>query len=383
MLRILSREVVDELLEGRDGACLSFFFPTRQAALSAEPGAIHLKNLLRRAEELLDGAGVAAPEAASLLAPVRALLDDPGFWQAQGEGLAVFAAPQGLWTVRLGAAPEAEVQLGSRFALAPLLPLLPPVVRFYVLALSLERPRVLEVTPEATRRLELPGFPESMERALGYDQYYSETQVHSAGSRSLGRGAAIVHGHGDSDEEGSKENVLHYFRLVAGALARRPDPAAPIVLAAVQEHEPLFRQAAGDLPVLAGMVPGSPDWVTDGDLALRAAAVVDERGARLREEALARYRELVGARTCADTEEVVGAAAAGRVDTLFFVPQSRRWGSFEPDSSRVEVHEEPRPGDEELVNFAVAMALAKGGTVFPVAAEAAPGDAPLAAILRY
>jgi len=382
MLRILSRELVDELLEGRDGACLSFFLPTRQAGLSAEPG-IHLKNLLRRAEGLLDGAGLASQDAASLLGPVRALLDDPGFWQAQGEGLAVFAAPQRLWTVRLGAAPEAEVQLGSRFALAPLLPLLPPVERFYVLALSLERPRVLEVTPAQTHRLDLAGFPESMEQALGYDQYYSEIQVHSAGSRSLGRGAAIVHGHGDSDEEGSKENVLQYFRLVAGALARRPDPAAPVVLAAVQEHEPLFRQAAGDLPVLAGMVPGSPDWIADGELALRATAVVDERAAQLREQALARYRELVGTRTCDGTEEVVGAAAEGRVDTLFFVPGTHRWGTFEPQTSRSEIHEAPLPGDDELVNLAVTMALVRGGQVFPVPEECSPGHAPLAAILRY
>lgn len=382
MPRTLNRELVDELLEKGEGRCLSFFLPTPAAGLSADPGAIHLKNLLREAEGLLAGASVAAQEAASLLEPVHALLDDPAFWRVQGPGLAILVSGKGLWTVRLPSAPETEVQLGSRFALAPLLPMLPPAERFYVVALSLERPRVLEVTSEETRRLELPGL-EGMEEALGYDQYYSDIQLHSAGSRSLGRDAAIVHGHGDSDAEGRKENVLRYFRLVAAALARRPDPEAPVVLAAVQEHEPLFRQATGDLPGLVGTVAGSPDWLSDAELAERAAAVIEERVGQAREGALERYRELGAARTCEGLEDVVPVAAQGRVDTLFFVPGQRRWGTFEPESSRPELHEEPRPGDDDLVNLAVAMALARGGTVFPVTGESAPGDSPLAAILRY
>jgi hypothetical protein len=381
MLRTLNRELVHELLESREGPCLSFFVPTRPVGSSGDRGPIHLRNLLRRAEEDLERAGLTSATA-PLLVPVRALLDDPAFWREQGGGLALFVSPQRLWAVKLAASPEAEVLAGSRFALAPLLPLLSPVERYYVLALSLERPRVLEVTPEGSRRLALPGLPEGIDRALGYDQYYSELQVHSGGPRGLGGAGSIVHGHGDSDEEGKERDILQYFRLVAAALAVRADSRAPIVLAAVEEHLPLFRRAAGDLPLLSTAVVGSPDWLSDGELALRAYALVRERVAELREEALARYRELAGRRTC-DAREVVRAAGEGRVDTLFFVPGTHRWGTFEPGSSRPEIHEPPLPGDDELVNLAVTMALARGGEVFPVPGESAPGHAPLAAILRY
>ena len=383
MLRSLNRELVAELLQRREGPCLSFFVPTRRVGLSADPGSIHLKNLVRDAENLLERSGASPQGATSLLAPVRALLDDPAFWRAQGEGLAIFIAPGHLWTVRLAVAPRAEVQAGSRFALASLLPMLPPAERFYVLALSLKRPRFLEVTPGETRRLGLPDLPEGIDQALGYDQYYSELQAHSGGPRSLGRAGSIVHGHGDSDEEGQEKDILRYFRIVAEALAARFDPEAPIVLAAVQEHLPLFRQAAGDLPVLSAAVPGSPDWVTDGELALRAYALVRERAAELREEALSRYRELAGSRTCDAAEGVIRAAGEGRVETLFFVPGTHRWGTFEPQASRSEIHEAPLPGDDELVNLAVTMALVRGGQVFPVPEECSPGHAPLAAILRY
>lgn len=383
MLKNLSRDVVRELISIQEGPCVSFFFPTRPFGPPAGRGAGELKNLLRRADELLDEDGVGPAAAAWLLAPVRDLLVDERFWQGQGQGLAIFDSPENLWTIRLSRPPRSEVRLGRRFALASLLPMLPPAERFYVLALSLERPRALEVTPDGTRALVLPELPPRMADALGHDRSSSEVQAHSVGPRALGAAGSVVHGQGESDEERREPDVRRYFRLVGEALAGRPDREAPIVLACVEEHDPLFRRAAGDLPLLSAIVPGSPDRVPDDELALRAWALVAERAAAQREEALGRYRELAGSRTCEDAAEVVTAAGEGRVDTLFFVPGEHRWGRLEGETPGPEIHDAHHAGDDDLVDLAVTMALARGGRVFPVPETAAPGHAALAAILRY
>ena len=45
------------------------------------------------------------------------------------------------------------------------------------------------------------------------------------------------------------------------------------------------------------------------------------------------------------------------------------------------LHEQPRPGDEDLLDFAAVQSLLNGGTVYAVAADEVPGDGNLAALL--
>lgn len=385
MLRRLTSEVLQELLVVHHPACVSMFLPTHRFGPEAAADAAQGKRLLADAEAALAAAGTPREEAEALLAPVRELVEDPAFWTSQGDGLALFAAPGSCFAIRLDAPVTPGVEVGTRFHLAPLVAALPAVERFYVLALTLERPRLLEVTAEGVRRLEPAAMPAGIE-ALGYDQYYAEVQVHSAGPAGAARQPPIVHGHGDDDEERAKKDVLSYFRQVAAALDELPDDA-PVVLASVAEHEALFRQAGGDgvadrlAPV---SLPGSPERVPEHELAARARALLAETGAAERERALLRFRELGDReRLARDPERVVAAAAEGRVDTLFLVPGTRRWGTFDDSTHEVRLHAVREPGDDDLADLAVARTLAQGGAVVSTPLSSAPDGAPLAAILRY
>lgn len=102
-----------------------------------------------------------------------------------------------------------------------------------------------------------------------------------------------------------------------------------------------------------------------------------------RERALVRFREQGDReRTARDPERVVAAAAEGRVDTLFLVPGTRRWGTYDDLTHEVRLHAVREPGDDDLADLAVACTLTHGGTVVPTPPGSAPDGAPLAAILR-
>ncbi len=49
----------------------------------------------------------------------------------------------------------------------------------------------------------------------------------------------------------------------------------------------------------------------------------------------------------------------------------------------MQIHSEPQPGDEDLMDLAALHTLLNGGTVYAVMPEQVPGDTAVAAILRY
>lgn len=386
MTAMLTHRDLEDLLAARQEPCVSLYLPSHRHGRGAEQDVTRILDLLRQAEDRLADLGMAADEARRMLAPVRQQVERPELLEGLEEGVALFAAPgfSRVVTTRLPFAERLEV--GRRFLIAPLVVAL-PVDTFHLLALSRNQVRLLLVGPAAAERLEPPGLPVSMEEALGYDQYESEVQVHSAGPRGLGQQPGIVHGHGDDDSERLDQDLLQYFRRVADALDELESPPGddvPLVLAAVEEYVPLFREASRHRFALVSL-PGSPDRLADGELARLGRDLVTRWSRRRLDEALLRWSELGDrSRVSDDIAQIVAAAYQGRVDTLFLAPGPVRWGTFEPDLCRVSCHVEREPGDDDLVDLAVSRTLSQGGVVIPLPDPAlVPEGRPLAAILRY
>jgi hypothetical protein len=127
-----------------DGPCVSVLMPTHRHGPETLQGPVRLRNLVEQAASDLTDAGTPAGDAADLLAPVRALLDDAAFWQHQADGLALFAAPGWFSRFRLPMALVEEVTVGSSFRVVPLIPLLSGDGFFFVLALSQNSVRLFD-----------------------------------------------------------------------------------------------------------------------------------------------------------------------------------------------------------------------------------------------
>lgn len=383
MIALLTRRTIDLLLAVPEGPCLTLYLPTHRFGPETVRDHNTLEQLLRQAREQLTALGGEA-ESSRFLRPVEQLIANEELWQHSLDGLAIFLAPGFLRLVRAATPFAPAVEVGERFVVAPLIAALPPLERLYVLALSRKAVRVLEVTAHGQRPLAIEGLPANMDAALGYRQYYSEVQLHSAGSRGLGRRAAMVHGHGDADEEHLERDLVQYFRKVAAALRTLPDPEAPLVLATVREQVPLFHQACSDHRLFDRPILGNPDDLGDTELAARARELVlDDAIDRRRSAALERFQQLGEHRTSVDVGEIVSAAWQGRIDTLMVPAGVHRWGHYLPDLCQVEMHRERELGDEDLVDLAVVKTWSQGGEVLAIPPTMAPAGAALSAILRY
>jgi hypothetical protein len=82
-------------------------------------------------------------------------------------------------------------------------------------------------------------------------------------------------------------------------------------------------------------------------------------------------------------DEIVRAARYSQVATLFVSGDKHLWGAFDEARDRVVPHGTPKPGDIDLLDYAVVMTLRQGGRVCPVDQEALPPAVRAAAILRY
>jgi hypothetical protein len=385
---IVTREDLKELLQAREGPCVSLYQPTHRAGPDtrafAQQDVIRFKNLLREAERRLTASGFRAREARRALEPARGLLEDPVFWQYQAEGLAVFLAPGVMRTFRVPL-PFAELAVvAERFHVKPLVTLLEGDGVFYVLALSQNEVRLLAGTRDHMGEVELPGAPRSLAEALQYDDPERQLQFHTGTPVAGERRSAMFHGHGVGTDD-AKVNLLRFFqqvdRAVAGLLKGAP---VPLVVAGVDYLLPIYREANTHPRLLSDGITGNPEGLRPDELHARAWPVVQPEFLRARDVAAARYRELKGTgKTSNDAGDVVLAAWDGRVETLFVAVGTRIWGTFAPDTREVEMREEAPGRTEDLLNLAAIHTILNRGTVYAVAPADMVDEAPVAAILRY
>jgi hypothetical protein len=331
--------------------------PTHPHGPETLQGPVRLRNLVEQAARDLTDAGTPAGDAADLLAPMRALLDDAAFWQHQADGLALFAAPGLFSRFRLPIALVEEVTVASSFRFVPLIPLLSGDGFFFVLALSQNSTRLFDASRHRIRELDRGPIPASMDEALAHEDPERQLQVRSGGG-----GTAQFHGHGAGDEV-DKAAIERFLRAVdRGFRERIGSTRQPLVLASVGYYLPILQSISSYPSIVDAVVEGNPEHRSPEELHAAAWPLVERHFTEETEKDLDRYGAAAGTGTAATaTDEVADAARGGRVDTLFVVSGA--------------------PPDER-VDRAVLDTLAHGGRIVGVA-EPLVDDAPMAALLRY
>src|SRR6516165_6911066 len=377
---LFTRDDLKTLLAEHPSPCISLFMPAHRGGAEEDP--IRWRKHLAEAEERLAKAGWRAAEVKELLAPGRRLQEDITFWKNQSDGLAAFLAPQFLRLFRVPLAFKDGVVVANRFSVIPLLPLLSGNGRFFVLALSQKAVRLLQGTRHSVSEVDLKGVPENLAEAL---LTHEAKQPFSFYGRRAGEGAGswggIFHGHGVGIDD-SKEELLHYFQKIdRGLHPFLKVEKAPLVLAAVDYLQPIYRRANTHPQLLEQGIEGNPDRLSSGELHDRAWPLVKPLFEEAQQRAAAQYRQLAGTEHASgDLEAVVAAAYEGRVETLFVALGRQVWGVFDPSPGRVQQHKEAPFGDVDLLDLAAAHTLSHGRTVYAVEPEQVPSKTDVAAI---
>jgi len=358
---------------------VSIYMPTHRTG-DIEQDPIRLKNLLREAAGQLVDYGISMSDAGGLLEPAEQLLPDSHFWQHQGDGLAIFISPGIFRYYRLPCSFQELVVVTERFHIKPLLLLFSEDGIFYILAVSQNQVRLLQCTRYHVRELTPESVPSNLAEALKYDQPEKQHQFHTTGPGGL----IISHGHGVSKDY-DKVSILRYFQQVDRGLHEvLREEHSPLIVAAVDYLHPIYREANTYHYLLDEGIKGNPDGLSEEALQEQAWAIVQPYFERGRTEALERYREAITKGLATNNlKQAVQAAYDGRVSTLFVATGVQQWGQFDPEHRKIRLYKERKPGVQDLLDFATANTLTKGGNVYAVEPEQVPGETSVAALFRY
>ncbi len=386
-METLTREVLDRLAATEDAPCATVLMPTHPTMQQNAQDPIRLKNLLQAAERDLASLGVRPAAAREQLQPLRSLLEDTLFWSHQSSGLAAFSSPNGTSLLQVPEALDECAVVDRRHYLLPLLALLEETRAFFVLALSPQSVHLLEGTREGMREVDLPEGPEDLEEIARFIESERQLQFHTgAPPAGPANRAAVFHGHGggESDSE-RKVRLLEYSRLIDRRL--RPVLSGreeQLVLACDRRLAAIYREANSYPHVLEEPLSGNPDLRSLDETCAQAWEMIRPQVARRREELTARCREALGrGRATSELSDVVAAAHDGRVELLLVARGARQWGRFDPAARTASLHDDRKPGDEELLNRAALVAWRNGATVHLAEQEEMPGGKAVTAVMRY
>lgn len=355
------------LNETRSDACISIYLPTTPITQDIRKGRIEFGNLIKAAVNQLQEEGADKRRVAALQEHLQDLADDDEFWRFQAHSLAVFATADWLRTYRLANRLVEIVEVSDRFHLKPLIRAVTFPHAAYVLAISENAVRLVEVSadlPAAT--VKVPNLPSDAASAVGKSTINDRT----AGRRVQG-------------SEGQKTRLTQYIRKVDAAL--RPILAhsgVPVVLAATQPVESLFRSVSS-IQALPQAIQGSHDRTSDADLASAARSVLDAHYASQLEEFRALFDKRAGQnRTTTDISDAARAATFGNIATLLVDIDNVVDGSVDEETGAVTFDDSGDAKNYGVVDEIASRALRSGARVLGVRRDDIPGQKPLAAILR-
>jgi hypothetical protein len=183
--------------------------------------------------------------------------------------------------------------------------------------------------------------------------------------------------------EGQKVRMRQYARQVDQALRDRlAGSETPLILAAAQPLDAIFRSVCSYPHLVAETLAGNPETISDADLGQASRAILD-RLHRAEMDGLRRQFEARSAqgRTTTDIAQAARAATSGAIATLLVDIDEVVPGSLD-DEGRVSFGDGGAPG-QGVVDQIAARALASGARVLGLRRADIPGGGSLAAILRY
>ena len=273
------------------------------------------------------------------------------------------------------------ITVGDRFQLRPLLDAVSREQRFYILAISQKKVRLFECGLYRFNEVDLKGrVPQNLHVFLSMKMPDHVLDNRASGVRGAGSMKGVVFGT-SSDSEKSDEYLAHFFRAIdTGLHAVLASKSAPLILAGVEEELALYRKINTYKNVTEQDLHGSPDGVPPRELFQHARDIMRQRLTAPAAKVVREFEEHRNAkRVSLELGKTLSWAAEGRVSDLLIRQDAERRGVCDSAGQNIQETDE----GEDLLNRAAIFTLTHGGQAFSVRASEMPGQAEVAAVLRY
>ncbi|CAK6691259.1 hypothetical protein [Synechococcus sp. CBW1107] len=363
---IPTRAEIEALMLHHGPARVSLVLPTTPLTQEAQADRIALKNLAGEAIEQL--AAHDKREVLVIEELLHDLIDDDDFWEVQANSLAVFVSPEGLRSFRLPNHLKPAVQVSDRFHVQPLLRAVTVPQSAYVLALAQNSVRLVAVSSDLPAvEIKLNGMPKDVASSAGK----ASIRDRSPSGRLQG-------------SEGMKVRQAQYARKIDQALRLLlVGRETPLILAASEPMQSIYREVQSYPHLARAVILENPETQSDADLAASARAILDElfRDELAEIQSLYTLRASQG-RTTSDLAQAARAATYGAIQLLLIDIDDVTPGTID-DEGTVTFADGPSAKSYGIVDEIASRALVMGAKVMGVRKADIPGEASLAAIMRY
>jgi hypothetical protein len=383
--KLLTQELIHELLSVAEAPCISLYMTTHRSHPENKQDTIRYKNLVKQVKESLTEKYPTA-EIHKLLESFETLASDDDFWNYTSDGLAVLGSPELFEVIHLHVPVEEMVIVSDSFHIRPLRSILQSKDRYQVLALTLDSVHLYEGNRHSLAEIELPdNFPNSMDEALGKELTDKHSTVASYGGIG-GDSNNMHHGHG-----GKKDQVdidaERFFRVVANSVYDRysKHDALPLLLAALPEHHHLFHDVNKNPLVLAEGIEINPQAVSKDELAKLSWKIMEPMYLEKLDLMVGEFNQAkANGLGSDDIDDVIEAAQAGRVDTLY-VEEHRVMASRlrNTDTGRFKNNDTTQPVLDDKLDNLGELVEKMGGAVVIIPKEHMPTKTGIACVFRY
>ena len=267
------------------------------------------------------------------------LLHNRNWWLKADQSAVIYLAEGFLKSYHLADNHKAQISIGNEFNIVPLLDTVSDD-EFHILALSQKKVKLLWSNRHAVEEVELDDMPKTAS-----DLVRKKHEINN-----------------------SKEpDIFHFLRSIDNAVTPHLNTTEkPLVLVGLPHVAALYQGMSSYDQTMSKYVAKSPDGMTDIMLRDRAWAALKPHARRDQRISYSRFDRLVRTqpqKTARGIHQVMGAIAEGRVQTLFINPDMERWGSLSAVKT-VDLHDNPKKGDVNLLNMLASSAIAMGQNVF-------------------
>ena len=374
-----TQDEILELASIREPACVSIYVYAAAGPDASDTARIEVHTRLRSATELLEAAGTDAHTIESIRAAVESLLVERDFWRRDTRTLAIFANGTSLVSFHLANTLLGLTEVSDRFAITPVLRATTFPHSAFVLALSQNAVRLIDVSPASpANEIEVPDLPHDLKTTVALDLTNGrQTLAHLRTS------------------EDPKIRMREFSQAVDRAL--RPivaDSDRPMILAATEPLASIYRSVSTDARLAKEMITGNPETISALELAASATPILDSAHAAELATQIARFHDRTSRGLADDTLTGVALAAMSKaIDTLFVDIDQRIPGRIDELTGIItrtedenETPENKAPANEttyDVIDEIVRRALSSDARIFAVRGSEVPGNGPVAATLRF
>lgn len=373
--------VPEELLKPQGSPCISIYMKTSRSYPENVQDVLRFKNLVSRAEN--DGIrSVGKRVIEPLIGRLRELQDDREFWNHALDGLAVFASPDYFRAFRLQQPVNEQAHVSDVFFIKPLIRIYQMSERFQVLALTRDEARLYEGNRYRFDEIEIDSqVPKTMTEALGAETTPPHMTVASYG----GTGAAMRHGHSSRKDEEELDDE-RFFRAVDQGIAEyHSKPSGlPLILAALPEHQSLFRSVSHNPNLLEEGISADPRMLEKDSLRDMAWKVQEPRWEQKIDDLVAKFQEALPKSLGSDNPfYITEAALAGNVSVLMLDQERIYPGGIDARGGDISFIKGALGNEHDVFEDLAITVLGKGGEVLVLPPDRMPTESGVAAIFRH